>query len=214
MRRSFIWVIFAGFAASSTCWGQSGTSYFPMSSSGSASSMSARKSFRPAPTPGVSRLTGRSGNLRDRGQTETQFYLMTPPAQVQTQSAQRMSRTAQALARLRASQQSQAMSAAQTNYARRSTGSGHKLTLGFTPPVPTSLYQEKESERQGRTLAFVQKSLQASDLRMDRVGNKAILQGTVESQQRARVAEKMALLEPGIYEVENRLQVASPSESR
>jgi osmotically-inducible protein OsmY len=176
--------------------------------------MSARKSFRPAPTPGQSQLTGRSASLRDRGQTQTQFYLMTPPATAQAQSAQRMSRTTQALARLRANQQAQSTMASQSNYARRSTGSGHKLTLGFTPTAPEPLYQEKESERQGRTLAFVQQSLHASDLRIDRVGNKAILEGTVESEQRARVAEKLALLEPGIYEVENRLQVARPQEVR
>lgn len=212
MRRCLVWVIFAGFASGSTSWAQS--SYFPASGSGTASSMSARKSFRPAPTPGKSQLDGRSTSLRDRGQTETQFYLMTPPAEAQAQSAQRLSRTTQALARLRANQQSQAMMASRTSNARRSTGSGHKLTLGFTPTAPTPLYQEKELERQGRTLAFVRQSLQASDLQIDRVGNKAILQGTVESPQRARIAEKMARLEPGIYEVENRLQVTPAPEDR
>ena len=102
------------------------------------------------------------------------------------------------------------MAAAQAlrpTYGRRSTGAGHKLTLGFDPIQPAPLYEEKELARQGRTMNFVENSLGATDLKVERVGSRAILRGTVPSAERARVAEKLALLEPGIYDVDNQLRV-------
>jgi osmotically-inducible protein OsmY len=81
------------------------------------------------------------------------------------------------------------------------------LTLGFDAPVPSALYEQKEVSRQGRTLAFVERQLGATDLQMERVGNRAILKGRVPSEERARLAERIARLEPGIQEVDNQLEI-------
>jgi hypothetical protein len=212
---SRIGIIMLGFASATSCWGQTNSatasSIFGLSAN-QATNAPPRASFRPAPTPGQSQLgSGRSLNLRDRGSQGPQLYLYTPPGVALAQSAVRRARTAQSLAQLRATRQAQSLSAAQALRpvgGRRSTGAGHKLTLGFDEPAPTPLYLEKEAARQGRSLAFLESKLEASQLRMEKVGNRAILTGKVPSEDRARLAERLARLEPGIYEVDNMLEIA------
>lgn len=85
------------------------------------------------------------------------------------------------------------------------------LRPGFTAPVaPTS----DVTARVQKALAAAPSLPTGSKINLSMDGNTVVLRGEVASESEKRVAEAMARLEPGVYEVRNEIRVGSSAETK
>jgi hypothetical protein len=119
---------------------------------------------------------------------------------------------------IRATQQARSRLAAQVaRSATRSSRSvhsvSHALTLGFdSSALATPGFSDRAQQVQERWMKHVREQRGVADFRVEREGSTAILYGTAPSEEEVDLLARTIRLEPGVYEVESRMQVQSPAE--
>lgn len=173
--------------------------------------------FRPSgagTTRGLRRRTG----LQDAMAAARLDPLLSVPAERTTPVAR--NRIAQAIQALRTTQEQrrQQLASQATGQAGRTQRLPHVVRLNVAPPglvEPIAIEERIQMYLSPRAPSGgpVQLGVDASvELRQEE--GKLVLEGTVESPSHRRVVEQLVRLEPGVYDVENRLQIKPAHSSR
>lgn len=165
-----------------------------------------RPSFSPA-RPGLLRHTGLQDAMQSARNSPLERALAQPPA-VSVISTQ----LDQAIAAMRTMREvrRQQFTARPLRRGRRTRPPAHiaRLALAGPPQPDVSVI----SRRLRKTLKAVGSNTRAVTVRQE--GGVTILEGSVASQRARRVTERLLRLEPGVYQVENRLEVSQPERNR
>ena len=218
-------LIAAMLVVTSASWGQTAKSSTPTSVSASSltgssltssSSLRGGGSFRPAPAAkGRSTVPGRTLDLYSK-MGQARVYVMSAAAvSPVVVNPTRAARVAAIRAGIAAEQLANSQMAAMGD---RLVGGGgvpsavsHSVVPGFRPVVPSAEFDARSAGIRSAWETTAAQRLGIEGLEVLRQGDKVILRGRAASEDEARVAVRLLQLEPGINEVDNQIQIGTPT---